>query len=353
MHIMLKSCIMHLSDFSYDLPESLIAQYPAEHRGESRLLFLDGTSGLTADKSFSELPSLLSKGDLLILNDTRVIPARLRGVKDSGGKVEVLIERLLDPHRALAHIRANKPLQPERRLILEHFVEVEIKSRLAELYELYFHDLRPLPQILEAVGRIPLPPYIRREAKEADRERYQTVYACRPGAVAAPTAGLHFSKPLLEHLQTQGVRIGYVTLHVGAGTFQPVRVREIAQHRMHAEYVEVTEQVCAQIRTTRREGRRVVAVGTTTVRALETASATGLIAPYQGETEIFIFPGYSFRSVDALITNFHLPESTLLMLVCAFAGREKALAAYRHAVAKGYRFFSYGDAMFVTLAGLG
>lgn len=349
---MLKFCIMRLNDFSYDLPGSLIAQYPAEHRGGSRLLFLDGTSGLTADKSFSELPSLLSKGDLLVLNDTRVIPARLRGVKDSGGKVEVLIERLLDPRRALAHIRANKPLQPGRRLILEYSIEVEVKSRLAELFELHFLDPRPLPQILEAVGRIPLPPYIRREAKEADRERYQTVYACRPGAVAAPTAGLHFSKPLLEYLQTQGVRVGYVTLHVGAGTFQPVRVREIAQHRMHAEYVEVTEQVCAQVRAARREGRRVVAVGTTTVRALETASATGLIVPYQGETEIFIFPGYSFRSVDALITNFHLPESTLLMLVCAFAGREKVLAAYRHAVDKGYRFFSYGDAMFVTLAGL-
>ncbi|WP_041355601.1 tRNA preQ1(34) S-adenosylmethionine ribosyltransferase-isomerase QueA [Nitrosococcus halophilus] len=344
---------MQLSDFSYDLPERLIAQYPPERRGESRLLFLDGASGALRDQRFAELPALLSEGDLLVFNDTQVIPARLLGVKDSGGKVEVLIERILDQHRALAHVRASKPPRSGRRLVLEQSVEVEVGERVADLFELRFLDPRPLLQLLEAVGRMPLPPYIRRETTPIDRERYQTVYASRPGAVAAPTAGLHFNGPLLEQLQAQGVELGYVTLHVGAGTFQPVRVENIAEHRMHAEYVEVPEQVCAQVRETQRLGGRVVAVGTTTVRALETAAAGGAIAPYQGETEIFIFPGYRFRAVDALITNFHLPETTLLMLVCAFAGRDRVLAAYRHAVKEGYRFFSYGDAMLVTGAGAG
>lgn len=344
---------MQLSDFSYDLPERLIAQYPPERRGESRLLFLDGASGALRNRWFAELPALLSEGDLLVFNDTQVIPARLLGVKDSGGKVEVLIERILDQHRALAHVRASKPPRSGRRLVLEQSVEVEVGERVADLFELRFLDPRPLLQLLEAVGRMPLPPYIRRETTPIDRERYQTVYASRPGAVAAPTAGLHFNGPLLEQLQAQGVELGYVTLHVGAGTFQPVRVENIAEHRMHAEYVEVPEQVCAQVRETQRLGGRVVAVGTTTVRALETAAAGGAIAPYQGETEIFIFPGYRFRAVDALITNFHLPETTLLMLVCAFAGRDRVLAAYRHAVKEGYRFFSYGDAMLVTGAGAG
>jgi S-adenosylmethionine:tRNA ribosyltransferase-isomerase len=344
---------MQLSDFYYDLPENLIAHYPLECRGKSRLLFLDGASGRLMDQQFADLPALLSEGDLLVLNDTKVIPARLLGVKDSGGKVEVLIERLLDKHRALAHVRSSKALQPGRRLVLEQCVEVTVGERVADLFELHFLDSRPLPLLLEAVGRVPLPPYIRREAKVIDRERYQTIYAARSGAIAAPTAGLHFDRPLLEQLQAQGVRVGYITLHVGAGTFQPVRVKHIAQHRMHTEYVEVSEQVCAQVRTARREGGRVVAVGTTTVRALETASAAGFLTSYQGETEIFIFPGYRFHTVDALITNFHLPESTLLMLVCAFAGREKVLAAYHHAVEGGYRFFSYGDAMFATAERVG
>ncbi|QBQ55330.1 tRNA preQ1(34) S-adenosylmethionine ribosyltransferase-isomerase QueA [Nitrosococcus wardiae] len=342
---------MQLSDFSYDLPERLIAQYPPERRGESRLLFLDGACGALGDRWFAELPTLLSEGDLLVFNDTKVIPARLLGVKDSGGKVEVLIERLLDQHRALAHVRASKPPRPGRRLVLEQSVEVEVGERVADLFELRFQDPRPLLQLLEAVGRMPLPPYIHRETKPIDRERYQTVYAARPGAVAAPTAGLHFNRPLLEQLQAQGVGLGYVTLHVGAGTFQPVRVENITEHRMHAEYVEVPEQVCVQVRETQRQGGRVVAVGTTTVRALESAAVGGTLAPYQGETEIFIFPGYRFHTVDALITNFHLPETTLLMLVCAFAGRDQVLAAYRHAVKEGYRFFSYGDAMLVTGAG--
>lgn len=348
---MLKFGVMQLNDFAYDLPERLIAQYPSERRGESRLLFLEGASGVIEDRRFAELPNLLSKKDLLIFNDTRVIPARLLGRKDSGGRVEVLIERLLDPHRALAHVRASKPPRTGRRLVLEQSVEVEIGDRVAELFELRFLDSRPLPQLLETVGRVPLPPYIRREAQPSDRERYQTVYAARPGAVAAPTAGLHFDETLLQRLRVQGVQLGYITLHVGAGTFQPVRVEDITQHRMHAEYVEVPERVCAQVEATRQQGGRVVAVGTTTVRALETAAARGIIAPYQGETEIFIFPGYRFQIVDALITNFHLPETTLLMLVCAFAGREQVLAAYRHAVRQEYRFFSYGDAMLVTRSG--
>jgi S-adenosylmethionine:tRNA ribosyltransferase-isomerase len=341
---------MRLNDFYYDLPEELIAHYPPKQRGESRLLFLDGDSGMLADRQFVDLPTLLSERDLLVFNDTKVIPARLLGIKDSGGKVEVLIERLLDKHRALAHVRSSKALQSGRRLVLEQCVEVAVGERVADLIELHFLDSRPLPQLLEAVGRVPLPPYIRREAKIIDRERYQTVYASRPGAIAAPTAGLHFDGPLLEQLQAQGVQIGYITLHVGAGTFQPVRVEHIAQHRMHSEYVEVSERVCAQVQTARRKGGRVIAVGTTTVRALESVSAAGFLSPYRGETEIFIFPGYRFRSVDALITNFHLPESTLLMLVCAFASREKILAAYHHAVEEGYRFFSYGDAMFITAA---
>jgi S-adenosylmethionine:tRNA ribosyltransferase-isomerase len=343
---------MQLNDFYYDLPKDLIAHYPYKRRGESRLLFLDGDSGMLADRQFVDLPTLLSERDLLVFNDTKVIPARLLGIKDSGGKVEVLIERLLDKHRALAHVRSSKALQAGRRLVLEECVEVTVGERVADLIELHFLDSRPLPQLLEAVGRVPLPPYIRREAKIIDRERYQTVYASRPGAIAAPTAGLHFDEPLLEQLQARGVQIDYITLHVGAGTFQPVRVEHIAQHRMHPEYVEVSERVCAQVQTARRRGGRVIAVGTTTVRALESASAAGFLSPYRGETEIFIFPGYRFRSVDALITNFHLPESTLLMLVCAFAGREKVLAAYHHAVEEGYRFFSYGDAMFVTAAGV-
>jgi S-adenosylmethionine:tRNA ribosyltransferase-isomerase len=341
---------MERSDFYYHLPEDLIAQYPSEQRAGSRLLYLNGASGRIIDQQFRELPSLLSREDLLIFNNTKVIPARLVGVKESGGKVEVLIERLLDKHCALAQVRASKALRQGRRLLLEQSVEVEIGERVADLYKLRFLDPRPLPQLLEAVGRVPLPPYLHREAEAIDKQRYQTVYASRPGAVAAPTAGLHFDQPLLTQLKAQGVEMGYVTLHVGAGTFQPVRATDITQHRMHAEYLEVPEQVCAQVQATQRRGGRVIAVGTTTVRALETASKDGVIVPYQGETEIFIFPSYRFRTVDALITNFHLPETTLLMLVCAFAGREKVLAAYRHAVDKNYRFFSYGDAMFVTAA---
>jgi S-adenosylmethionine:tRNA ribosyltransferase-isomerase len=341
---------MERSDFYYHLPEDLIAQYPSEQRAGSRLLYLNGASGRIIDQQFRELPSLLSREDLLIFNNTKVIPARLVGVKESGGKVEVLIERLLDKHCALAQVRASKALRQGRRLLLEQSVEVEIGERVADLYKLRFLDPRPLPQLLEAVGRVPLPPYLHREAEAIDKQRYQTVYASRPGAVAAPTAGLHFDQPLLTQLKAQGVEMGYVTLHVGAGTFQPVRATDITQHRMHAEYLEVPEQVCAQVQATQRRGGRVIAVGTTTVRALETASKDGVIVPYQGETEIFIFPSYRFRTVDALITNFHLPETTLLMLVCAFAGRKKVLAAYRHAVDKNYRFFSYGDAMFVTAA---
>ncbi|BAW80372.1 S-adenosylmethionine/tRNA-ribosyltransferase-isomerase [Candidatus Nitrosoglobus terrae] len=341
---------MQLSDFYYDLPKNLIADYPPKQRGGSRLLFLDPDSGLLIDQQFSNLSTLLSEKDLLILNDTKVIPARLLGVKTSGGKVEVLIERILNQHLALAHVRPGKTAQAGHRLVLEQSVEVIIGKCILDLVELHFLDPRPLPQILDEVGRIPLPPYIRREMSTLDSERYQTIYASRPGAIAAPTAGLHFNEFLLKQLQAKGVQIGYITLHVGTGTFQPVRVEHIHQHRMHSEYIEISEQVCAQIQATKQQGGRVIAVGTTTVRALESASVSGLLSPYQGETEIFIFPGYRFHTIDALITNFHLPKSTLLMLVCAFAGREKILAAYQHAVKKGYRFFSYGDAMFITSA---
>ncbi|ADJ28392.1 tRNA preQ1(34) S-adenosylmethionine ribosyltransferase-isomerase QueA [Nitrosococcus watsonii] len=339
---------MQLSDFTYNLPKQLIAQYPPKRRGGSRLLSLEGSSGIVKDQQFIELPELLSTGDLLVFNNTKVIPAKIQGVKDSGGKIEVLIERFLDQHRALAHVWANNPPRAGQSLVMEQSVEVEVRKRIKGLFELRFLDPRPLPQLLEAIGQIPLPPYIQRKTTSVDKERYQTVYASRPGAIAAPTAGLHFDKLLLKRLQAQGIQSGYITLHVGAGTFQPVRVKNITQHQMHSEYVEVSEQICTQIRDTQQAGGRIVAVGTTTVRALEAASAKGIIAPYQGETEIFIFPGYRFRTVNALITNFHLPETTLLMLVCAFAGSKQVLTAYRHAVKKGYRFFSYGDAMFIT-----
>jgi S-adenosylmethionine:tRNA ribosyltransferase-isomerase len=339
---------MQRSDFHYLLPEALIAQRPLRERSHSRLLVLDGASGLMQDLVFSDLADLLAPDDLLVFNDTRVIPARLFGHKDSGGRVEVLVERLLDEHRVLAHLRASKSPRPGGRLRLEGNVEVEVVAREGDLFQLLFHDGRPLLTILEQHGHMPLPPYIEREDEAVDRERYQTVYARRAGAVAAPTAGLHFDEPMLNKLRVKGVNMTTVTLHVGAGTFQPVRVADIHQHRMHAEWLEVSEEVCSQVRHTREQGGRVIAVGTTSVRALETASLQGELRPYQGDTDIFIYPGFTFHSVDAMITNFHLPESTLLMLVCAFAGYEHVMAAYRHAVAEQYRFFSYGDAMFIT-----
>lgn len=338
---------MNLQDFQFDLPAELIAAQPTAQRSASRLLCLDRTSGATADRNFTDLPALLRPGDLLVFNDTRVIPARLFGVKDSGGRVEVLVERILDDHRALAHVRASKSPRPGRRLLLEGGLSAEVLGRSGERYELCFAGEAPVLDLLERYGQVPLPPYIGRTPGPTDRERYQTVYARAPGAVAAPTAGLHFDAPLLARLRDMRVQFAYVTLHVGAGTFQPVRVDNIVAHTMHAEWLEVSEQTCERVRETRHRGGRIIAVGTTSVRSLETAARSGQIQPYRGDTDIFIYPGFRFHCVDAVVTNFHLPGSTLLMLISAFAGRERVLAAYRHAIAQRYRFYSYGDAMFI------
>jgi len=336
------------SDFSYQLPAELIAQVPLAERASSRLLSLDGASGHIKDWNFADLPALLRNDDLLVFNDTRVIPARLYGEKDSGGRIELLIERVLNERCALAQCRASKPPKPGQGLLLEHAVQARVLGRKGEFYEIEFEGSEPLLQVLDRIGHIPLPPYISRPDADADRERYQTVFAQTPGAVAAPTAGLHFDAAMLARLDAMGVERAFVTLHVGAGTFQPLRVDDIAQHRMHSEWLAVSPETAARVNAARQAGRRVVAVGTTVMRALETAADDTCIRPFRGETDIFITPGYRFRVVDALITNFHLPESTLLMLVCAFGGQENVLRAYRHAVEERYRFFSYGDAMLVT-----
>jgi S-adenosylmethionine:tRNA ribosyltransferase-isomerase len=342
---------MRKSDFHYSLPHALIAQSPAASRTASRLLALDGASGALRDLRFTDLPALLRAGDLLVFNDTRVIRARLFGRKDSGGRIEVLVERILDTHRVLAQLRASKPPKPGQKLTLEGNVNMTVQQREGEFYALASDGDTPVTEILERIGHIPLPPYIERADNASDSERYQTVYARHPGAVAAPTAGLHFDEAMLASLQGRGVETAFVTLHVGAGTFQPVRVVDISEHRMHAETLSVSRVACDKINAAKREGRRVVAVGTTVVRALETVADSGGVTPYEGETEIFIFPGYRFQIVDALLTSFHLPESTLLMLVCAFGGTENVLGAYRHAVYQKYHFYSYGDAMFITRQG--
>ena len=342
---------MRRRDFHFELPPELIAQQPLPVRSASRLLVVDGNSGEHQDCRFKDLPNFLQSGDLLVFNNTRVIPARLFGHKQSGGRVEVLVERVLDQHRVLAHVRASKSPKPDSRLLLEGGLSAVVEGREHDLFRLCFAGDEPVFTLLERHGHMPLPPYIERADSEADRERYQTVYAQKHGAVAAPTAGLHFDQAMLDSLAAMGVASAYVTLHVGAGTFQPMRVDDISEHHMHAEYIEVDESVVEAIVKTRARGGRVVAVGTTSVRALESAalhSPTTGLAPYQGDTDIFITPGYRFRVVDALVTNFHLPESTLLMLVSAFAGYEHIMAAYQHAVAQGYRFFSYGDAMLLT-----
>ncbi len=346
--LLLVSRAMRRQDFHYDLPSELIAQEPLARRSAGRLLHLDAAGGVFHDLMFTDLPGLLRRGDLLVFNDTRVLPARLFGRKETGGRVEVLVERLLDPDHVLAHVRASKAPRPGVRIELEGGVWVEVSGRRDDLFELRFESSAPAVEVLERHGHMPLPPYIARADTAADRERYQTVYSRRPGAVAAPTAGLHFDQDLLARLDAMGVESAFVTLHVGAGTFQPVRADRIEDHKMHAEYVEVPEQVCEQVARARASGGRVVAVGTTAVRSLESASRSGELQPFQGDTDIFIYPGYEFVSVDAMITNFHLPESTLLMLVCAFAGYDLTLSAYRHAVEQRYRFFSYGDAMFVS-----
>jgi len=340
---------MRRSDFHYELPPALIAQHPLPERSASRLLTLDGATGAFADRMFRDLPSLLAADDLLVFNDTRVVPARLYGHKQTGGAVEFLVERILDAHTALVHARASKPWREGMRVRFAEGVEAEVLGREGELLKVAFPGAS-LPEFLYAHGHVPLPPYIVRDDAAEDRERYQTVYARVPGAVAAPTAGLHFDAAVLDALEKKRVRRAYLTLHVGAGTFQPVREEDIREHKMHREYAEVSPEACAMVEATRARGGRVVAVGTTAVRSLEAAAAAGILAPFRGDTDIFIYPGCRFRVVDAMITNFHLPESTLLMLVAAFAGRENILAAYRHAVEQRYRFFSYGDAMLIARA---
>ena len=336
---------MKKSDFHYELPPELIAQAPLPERSASRLLVVPAGDGAFEDRHVRDLPGLLREGDLLVFNDTRVIPARLFGRKESGGRVEVLIERLLPDNVARAQIGASKSPKPGSRIALDAGGEAEVLDRDGEFYRLRFHVPDALENWLLHAGRLPLPPYIQREPGADDDERYQTVFAKELGAVAAPTAGLHFDDALLQRLREAGVGFGHVTLHVGAGTFQPVRVDDIREHRMHSEWLNVGAELVQQVRRTRASGGRVVAVGTTVLRALESAMQDGELHPFAGETQIFIFPGYRIRSVDALVTNFHLPESTLLMLVSAFAGRERIFSAYEHAVKEKYRFFSYGDAM--------
>jgi len=333
------------SDFHFELPGELIAQAPLAERSASRLLVVPPDAPPYLDRQVRDLPDFLRPGDLLVFNDTRVIPARLFGIKDTGGRVEILLERLVGAHEALAQVGASKSPKPGGRITLDEGTVLEVVGREGEFYRLRFLTDEPLEKVLLRAGRMPLPPYIQREAAEADLERYQTVFARHAGAVAAPTAGLHFDQALLARLEALGVAVGHVTLHVGAGTFQPMRVESVHEHRMHSEWLNVGAELCQQVARTRAAGGRVVAVGTTVVRSLETAARDGELRPFAGETNIFILPGFRFRVVDALVTNFHLPESTLMMLVSAFAGRERVLAAYAHAVRERYRFFSYGDAM--------
>lgn len=340
-------CVMRVSDFHFELPNEQIARHPLAQRSASRLLVLDGPNGALEHRHFGDLLDYLKPGDLLVFNNTRVIAARLFGQKESGGQLEVLIERPLDEFRALAHVRASKSPKPGSRLLFAEGSALMV-ARHEALFELQFD--RPLLPLLERIGHMPLPPYIDRPDEEDDQERYQTVYSdkAKQGAVAAPTAGLHFDQALLTALAEKGVEQAFVTLHVGAGTFQPVRVERLEDHVMHREWLEVSQQVVDQVNACKARGGRVVAVGTTSVRSLESAAASGTLKPFSGDTDIFIYPGKDFRVVDALVTNFHLPESTLLMLVCAFAGYRQSMAAYQAAVREGYRFFSYGDAMFIT-----
>ena len=334
---------MFISDFDYDLPDSLIAQYPPADRRASRLLVVADD---IADRRFSDLPTLLCPGDLLVFNDTRVIRARLAATKETGGRAEILIERIVGDRRAVAHIRASKSPKAGSRLLLSGDAAAEVTGREGEFFALTFSV--DVMQYLDEYGEVPLPPYLNRDADESDIDRYQTVYAKDPGAVAAPTAGLHFDEAMLAETLAAGVGHAWVTLHVGAGTFQALREEHMEENRLHSERVEVSQQCCDAVRATQAAGGRVIAVGTTSVRALESASASGELRSFNGETDLFILPGYEFRSVDAMITNFHLPQSSLLMLVSAFAGTERILSAYRHAVREKYRFFSYGDAMFLT-----
>jgi S-adenosylmethionine:tRNA ribosyltransferase-isomerase len=338
---------MKLSDFHYDLPEHLIAQYPPERRGDSRLLCVDGDNGQLVDSHFSNFIDLLQPNDLLVFNNTRVIPARLFGRKQSGGKVEILIERIISSNQALAHIRASKSPKPGSQILLEDGYVLEVTGRDQALFKVKSTEI-DLMDVLIASGHMPLPPYITRDDSQSDIERYQTIYAEKHGAVAAPTAGLHFTDEIFEQIDDKGIDRAFVTLHVGAGTFQPVRVENLDDHVMHKEYAELDQEVVDKVNKARSAGGRVVAVGTTSVRTLESAAANGELTPFTGDTQLFIKPGFRFNVVDAMLTNFHLPESTLLMLVSAFAGYQHVMKAYQHAVQSEYRFFSYGDAMWLS-----
>jgi len=340
---------MQRRDFFYELSPDLIAQHPLERRSASRLLHFDRRSGELNDCKVAQLPDLLLPKDLLIFNDTKVLKARLFARKETGGRVEILIERVTGAKTAVAQLGASKPTRSGAVLKLDGGPQLRVGARVADgMHELHFEGEQSVVQILDATGHVPLPPYIRRKDAANDGERYQTVFARIPGAVAAPTAGLHFDTALLAALEARGVEIGFITLHVGAGTFLPVRTDRIEDHRMHAESFEINEDTCRQIETARTGGGRVVAVGTTVVRALESAALGDGLQAGRRDTEIFIYPGYRFRVIDAMITNFHLPESTLLMLVAAFAGKERIMEAYAHAIGKRYRFYSYGDAMLIT-----
>ena len=340
---------MRLSDFDYELPDELIAQHPAEQRSHSRMLHVDGGNGEIADRQFLDLPSLLRAGDLLVFNNTRVMAARLHGQKSTGGKVEILIERVIETTRCLAHVRASKSPKVGSTLLVED-AQITMVARHDNLFELQLDSTGDFYQLMESHGHMPLPPYIDRDDGADDEERYQTVFAKEMGAVAAPTAGLHFDDAMLQSLTDLGVEQAEVTLHVGAGTFQPVKTENLDEHIMHSEWLSVADETVEKIRACKARGGRVVAVGTTSVRSLETAAKVGELKPYQGDTRLFIRPGYQFQVVDLLLTNFHLPQSTLLMLVSAFAGYENIMRAYRHAVEQRYRFFSYGDAMLLERA---
>ncbi|MCG9696366.1 tRNA preQ1(34) S-adenosylmethionine ribosyltransferase-isomerase QueA [Shewanella sp. Isolate11] len=341
---------MRVADFSFDLPDELIARYPMAERTASRLLILDGETGAVADKQFTDILAMVNPGDLMVFNNTRVIPARLFGQKQTGGKLEVLVERMLDEKRILAHVRSSKSPKVNSIIVLDGDYQMTMVARHDALFELELNSDKTILEVLEEVGHMPLPPYIDRPDEDADKERYQTVYNQNPGAVAAPTAGLHFDDNLLEQLKEKGVNTAFVTLHVGAGTFQPVRVDNILEHKMHSEWAQVSQEVVDQINATKASGNRVIAVGTTSVRSLESAAkaSAGKLKPFSSDTDIFIYPGYEFQVVDAMVTNFHLPESTLIMLISAFAGFDEVKNAYQHAIEQKYRFFSYGDAMFVT-----
>ncbi|QLE85999.1 tRNA preQ1(34) S-adenosylmethionine ribosyltransferase-isomerase QueA [Shewanella sp. Scap07] len=341
---------MRVADFTFDLPDELIARYPTAERTASRLLTLDGETGKTADQQFTDILDLVKPGDLMVFNNTRVIPARLFGQKQTGGKLEILVERMLDDKRILAHVRSSKSPKADAIICLDGGYQMTMIGRHDALFELELNDDKTILEVLEEVGHMPLPPYIDRPDEDADKERYQTVYNQTPGAVAAPTAGLHFDDKILAALADKGVETTFVTLHVGAGTFQPVRVDNILEHKMHSEWAQVPADVVEKIKATKAAGGRVIAVGTTSVRSLESAATAnqGEIAPFSSDTDIFIYPGYEFKVVDAMVTNFHLPESTLIMLISAFAGFDEVKNAYQHAIEQKYRFFSYGDAMFVT-----